>query len=381
MASSLTATAAGVLLAGITGTLERLPGLLVLVPAAIGMRGNIFGALGSRLATTIHAGTFRVSRRVDNVVGQNVVASAVLSLVTAVILGVVTKILAPAFGIESIIGLSDLIVVSTVGAVASSAVVLVVTLGLAASSARYGWDLDNVNAPLVSAVGDVVTLPALFAASALVSLSVFTSLLAVVLTLGAAASMFWGVRTRLSQLQQIVRESMPILLGTGAVLVFAGVVIEHRLEDFAIFPAVLILVPACLAGAGAIGGILAGRLASKLHLGVIAPAVMPSRSARRDLWFGFALAVPVFVVNGVFAHFAATLFAFDSPGFLRLLAISMTGGMIATLLAGAIAYYGTVLAIQLGVDPDTYGIPLVTSTVDLAGAAAIVAAISWIGLT
>ena len=40
---------AGLTLGAITGTLEDLPGLLVLVPAAIGMRGNIFGALGSRL--------------------------------------------------------------------------------------------------------------------------------------------------------------------------------------------------------------------------------------------------------------------------------------------------------------------------------------------
>ncbi len=48
---------AGLTLGAITHTLDRLPGLLVLVPAAIGMRGNIFGALGSRLGTSIHAGT------------------------------------------------------------------------------------------------------------------------------------------------------------------------------------------------------------------------------------------------------------------------------------------------------------------------------------
>jgi len=40
---------AGVTLGAISDTLALLPGLLVLVPAAIGMRGNIFGALGSRL--------------------------------------------------------------------------------------------------------------------------------------------------------------------------------------------------------------------------------------------------------------------------------------------------------------------------------------------
>ena len=57
-----------VFLAAMTGTLEQYPGLLVLVPAAIGMRGNIFGALGSRLATSIHAGTFRMSRRPETLV-------------------------------------------------------------------------------------------------------------------------------------------------------------------------------------------------------------------------------------------------------------------------------------------------------------------------
>jgi len=66
---------AGLTLGAITGTLEALPGLLVLVPAAIGMRGNIFGALGSRLGTSIHTGTFSLSRRRDTVVGQNVVTS------------------------------------------------------------------------------------------------------------------------------------------------------------------------------------------------------------------------------------------------------------------------------------------------------------------
>ena len=106
--SSITAVVAGGLLAAMTGTLERYPGLLVLVPAAIGMRGNIFGALGSRLATSIHAGTFRISRRPETLVMQNVIASGVLSLVTAVALAVLTKTLSPLFGLGSVIAISDL---------------------------------------------------------------------------------------------------------------------------------------------------------------------------------------------------------------------------------------------------------------------------------
>src|SRR3954453_342114 len=71
---------AGLTLGAITHTLADLPGLLVLVPAAIGMRGNIFGALGSRLGTAIHTGEFSLTRRRETVVGQNVLASLTLTL-------------------------------------------------------------------------------------------------------------------------------------------------------------------------------------------------------------------------------------------------------------------------------------------------------------
>src|SRR6476469_4128008 len=87
----------GLTLGSITGTLERLPGLLVLVPAASGMRGNIFGALGSRLGTAIHAGTYRLSRRADTLVGQNLVASLALSLSISLVLAVLAKAIAVGF--------------------------------------------------------------------------------------------------------------------------------------------------------------------------------------------------------------------------------------------------------------------------------------------
>src|SRR5205814_6153800 len=90
---------AGLALGAITHTLAALPGLLVLVPAAIGMRGNIFGALGSRLGTAIHTGTFRLSRRRDTVVGQNILASLTLTLSISLALAVLAKVVAVGFGL------------------------------------------------------------------------------------------------------------------------------------------------------------------------------------------------------------------------------------------------------------------------------------------
>ncbi len=57
--NSSTSFVAGTVLGSIAGTFERMPGLLVLVPAAIGLRGNIFSSVGTRLSTAIHTGTFR----------------------------------------------------------------------------------------------------------------------------------------------------------------------------------------------------------------------------------------------------------------------------------------------------------------------------------
>src|SRR5437867_2414954 len=169
---------AGLTLGAITHTLEALPGLLVLVPAAIGMRGNIFGALGSRLGTAIHTGTFRLSRRADTIVGQNILASLALTLSTSLALAVLAKAVAVGFGLTRTISVADFVVISVVGGALSSVVVLFLTLGVAAGAARRGWDMDNVAAPLVTAAGDMVTLPSLFAATFLVRIRLVTPIVA-----------------------------------------------------------------------------------------------------------------------------------------------------------------------------------------------------------
>ena len=98
--SAGTGLVAGITLGSITGTLEDLPGLMILVPAAVGMRGNVFGALGSRLGTAVHAGTFRLSWRIDTFVGQNLASAVALSMALAFLLAIVAKGFAIAFGVD-----------------------------------------------------------------------------------------------------------------------------------------------------------------------------------------------------------------------------------------------------------------------------------------
>ncbi|MGH9183705.1 MAG: magnesium transporter [Acidimicrobiales bacterium] len=378
--SILTTLAAGAVLGSITGTLERLPGLLVLVPASIGLRGNIFGGLGSRLSTAIHAGTFGLTRRVDTVVGQNVLASAVLTLVVSVVLAVLAKAVGVALGLSATISVLDLVVISVVGAALSSVIVLGVTLALAGGSVRFGWDLDNVIAPVVSSVGDLVGLPSLWVASLLVGLGGFTDALGLALVAVSLVALVGAWRSRLGDLVRIVQESLPILCVAGLVSIIAGIAVERRLDAFVELPALLVLLPGHLSTAGALGGILSNRLSSKVHLGVVEASPVPGREARADIAFVVLLAAPVFAVNALVAHVAAGLIGVASPGASELVAAAVVGGVLAVGVAVLIAYYGTLGTVRLGLDPDTYGIPMVTSSLDLIGAFALILAIVTLGI-
>jgi mgtE-like transporter len=369
---------AGLTLGSITHTLNSLPGLLVLVPAAIGMRGNVFGGLGSRLGTLIHTGTFRVSRRLDTPVGQNVAAALVLSLSTSFALAVLAKAVAVAFG-QTSMSIADFMVVSVVGALLSSLVVLAITVSVASQCAQRRWDLDNVAAPIVTAAGDVATLPSLFVATYLLGIHLLTPVIAGLCVIACLVALVAGLRSGLEVLRRIVVESAPVLVIAGLVDVLAGVMIEKRTESFLVFPALFVLLPPFLEDSGALGGILAARVSTRLHLGTLARGRSPL-AALDDVLLVLMYALPVFVLLGVSADVAATVANFKSPGILKMVEVSVLGGLMATGFAVVVGYYAAVFTHRLGLDPDNYGIPIVTSTLDLFGAFSLILAIVLLGL-
>ncbi|HET8619467.1 MAG TPA: magnesium transporter [Acidimicrobiales bacterium] len=379
--NSSTSLVAGAFLGAITGTFQRYPGLLVLVPAAIGLRGNIFGSFGNRISTSIHSGTFRWSLRREAVLGQNVLASMVLTMGISLALAVVAKAVAVGLGVSGSIDLLSMATVSIVGGLLGSVVVLGASLGLTAGAVRFGWDLDNVTAPLVSTLGDVLTLPALYLATGLLGISVVTPSVGVLLVAASLVFLVAGWRTSTEGLRRIVRESVPVLLVAGCVSAGAGLTLEKSFARFDALPALLVLVPAHLSSSGALGGILSGRLSSKLFLGLVPPDSRPNREARRDITLALLLAVPVYLFNGLAANAVATALGQASPGALEMAAVSLIAGGLAILFVATVAYYGTVVAYRTGVDPDTYGIPIVSSSVDFVGAFTLIIAISLLGLS
>ena len=176
--------------------------------------------------------------------------------------------------------------------------------------------------------------------------------------------------------RQILRESIPVLLIAGFIDIVAGLTIQGQLDSFVRYEALLVLIPPFLEDTGALGSVLSSRLASKLHLGIIEPVSVPQRAARDDFAIVAMLGIPVFALVAVSADIASIVFGKTSPGVLNMIGVSLIGGLVAVLFAMGIAYYGSIATYRLGLDPDNYGVPLMTSSMDFIGVVALIIAIA-----
>jgi mgtE-like transporter len=379
--SSVGELVAGIVLAGIAGTLEELVGLAVLIPAAIGMRGAIFGAMGSRLSTSLQTGLFSFSLR-RGVLAENVQAAAVLSLLSGVFLAFLARYLSDILGVATELSIVDYVVISTVGGIIAGVLLLGLTVLVARTSVNRGWDMDNIAAPMLTAAGDILTLPSLVVAAYLIDIPGFSGGLALALVAAAVAAAVLGFRIGARNLRRILAESLPILALTGTVTILVGVALEERSEQFTTLLALSILLPAFLQEGGALGGILSSRLSSKIHLGLLAPRGLPSVTAFRDFVLIYTFAAGVYLFVGAASHgLAVTLFPEgSSPGLLAMMGLTLLAGLIATTAAVLAAYYGSVASYRLGLDPDTYGIPIITAAVDLLGFMSLIIALIVFGL-
>lgn len=380
---ALTISAVGSIPAGLTlGAMDKrlalLPGLIILIPGAIGMRGAIFGALASRLGTGLASGLLQFDRGKDGLLRQNATAAMLQTLTSSLYLAIAARGFSALTGLP-IIPIWDLVLISVLGGTIASAIILGLTILLAREGDRRDWDLDSVAAPIVTFLGDFVTLPALALATFLVGRGLVTEVLGMLLTLVCVAAAVASIRARRPTTRRIIRESALTLVLAGAIDIFAGIAIEQRIDRFISFPALLVMLPAFLENAGALGGIVSSRLASKLHFGAIRPRAVPDRLAALDITLAAPWALVNFALTGVVAHLTAVALGKNSPGALTMVVIALVGGALATIGAAIIAYLTAVATFRLDLDPDNHGIAAVTSTMDLIGVLCVVAAVTITG--
>jgi mgtE-like transporter len=381
MISSIGDLLAGATLGFMTNTLALLPGLMVLIPPAIGMRGNIFGALGSRLGTAMHIGTFEMTVKKGSVLRQNLEASIFLTMIISLLMGVFAKLITDLMGFPSI-SIWTFIFISVLGGVLAGFVLIFVNIFVAYIGFKKGWDIDNFSAPIITAAGDIVTLPMLFL-SAIIVLSfpeVIITLFSVLFIIATFITLIFAARSKEELARRILIESIPVLSLCAILDIGAGMTIEHRLEELVTFPALLVMIPPFLEDANALGGILTSRLASMLHVGLIKPRKIPGGLEIENFAIILILSLWVFTLVGISSHLVALLLGLSSPGIWVIILISLVAGFLTVAVLTVISYYIATLTFHFSLDPDNHSIPLTSSAIDFVGAIFLMEALFLIGV-
>ncbi len=158
---------AGIIFSGMTNELEMIPGLMVIYPGVLGLRGNISSTLGSRLGSAIHLGLITGFDRHNPELTNNISGSLLLGVITAMMLGFLGHFVTLALGFESA-GAFKLILICVISALTSGVILSFVAVLLAIGMFRFGFDPDNVVTPSIATIGDIVSMFMLFLSAKLV---------------------------------------------------------------------------------------------------------------------------------------------------------------------------------------------------------------------
>lgn len=356
----------GIILGNMEFYLETFPGLMVIIPGAIGMRGNIFGSFGSRLSTHLHIGTLSPEFKRSDILTENITSSIILTMVLSVLLGIIAKAVCIIFNFPSI-SLFDFVLISFIAGLISSIVMLPITMFISLKSFENGWDPDNITTPLIAAFGDFFTLPAIVAAIHIVEfvsiVPIVEKILFALVIISTVVALAAGY-TSDKEIRNIVRQSTPVLFACSILGTLAGGILNGSITTLLKSQTLLTLVPLFSGESGGLVSVLSARLSSGLHSGLIEAELKPGKVTLENFSIVLFLSLIMFPVIGFLAEASTTVLGNAGVNYLNAILISLIAGMIVVGVMLLIVFYISTISYRKGLDPDNIVIPLSTSLTD-----------------
>ena len=336
------------------------PGLLVILPGMMGLRGNVFSSMASRFSTMLYLGELEPSMK-DRKVLENVVIAILLSLIPVTLLwaiGVIRGIRYHAFEILFIVIGSTILVSLILG---------YFTAGITILAFKRDVDPDSLAAPLVASMGDLLTIP---------------TLIGFILLLEASGKAFWTLngasillllllwflsRVRLAEFLKYKQ-----LFTTITALAMLSLISGFTLERFSGLIASTIILgfayPSILSSFGNYGSIIAAKTSTKLNLGEIESYF--SREPFEEI-LALLLTAPIIgvLINLLSAGIAYLLLRAE-PRLVFELAVTYP---LMALFIMLYAYSLSYVLFKHNIDPDSVAIPLIANNSDIFGTLYVVA--------
>jgi len=362
----------GFILTGMENKLAALPGLIILVPAMTDLKGNVEAAFGERLSTMLHLGLVKPIIKVNNAIKHNILASFTLTVSGAFLIGISAAALSNLLQIKTI-GVIRLSMISTTAGIISSVLLLPLVFVFVFTSFRHHIDPDNIIAPILPVIGDIITISAILIGTILtMKLLPIKPVIFVLLAVLPFVSGFAKKNKRRNKLPKryryfpIIKQSLPILIFCFAIGITSGIFLQNARKIFLIYPALLALIPQVVAQGGSIGGIVGSRVSTALYLGSAQPFKL-GREVRKNFTAGMIMGLVVALLVGIASLIIIYITKANAPPLTQIFLVAFLSLFILSTLMSVIAIFISFFSFKIGIDPSNVVIPVITSIGDVTG--------------
>jgi len=164
----------------------------------------------------------------------------------------------------------------------------------------------------------------------------------------------------------IMRTMLPILAVLTAVELGSGLVLDTFEDTLLRYPSLLVLVPLTIGMAGNLGSVLAARLSTAFHLGLLSFSPTDDRLAGNAI-ATVSLSLTIFPLVGAGAWLVQGLFSATALPLRTIVLVALLSGLVLAVLAVVVTVVTTYAAYRFSLDPDEVVIPVVTNVCDVLG--------------
>jgi len=341
--------------------------VLMIAPASMDMRGNIYSALGSRLGSLLHLGHIEPKISRNRLLIENILGVLTLKTMFSLFIGVIASL--AYLYISGVLDIVDLTLIGFLTSFTALPIMLTVTFAIAFITFSKGLDPDNFSAPIITLAGDAISLPILLISTYAIlkinlSLKYVMLILSILLTVTLIS---YVVSSKRTYLRRIVIESTPVLMICVFLEMFAGSVLTVNVERILEQAGILTIVPGFLENSGALAGILAARLSTKLHLGEIEPKLLPSIKVAKEFVKVLIITLLIYPMLGAYSYGIAKILRLPIPTLGATVMSVLIAGVLLSIVVLFIVHYISTMSFKKGLDPDNLTIPLITSIIDAIG--------------